>query len=67
MTFYSSRSIYIIYPEQFVHCQMILTKFNSVQCDSTKFVSLTSIIVQRIIFAQCNMFPETVVEEFGQF
>lgn len=67
MTFYSSRSIYIIYPEQSVHCQMILTKFNSVQCDSTKFVSLTSIIVQRIIFAQCYMFPETVVEEFGQF
>lgn len=67
MTFYSSRSIYIIYPEQCVHCRMILTKFNSVQSDRTKFVSLTSIIEQRIIFAQCYMFPETVVEEFGQF
>lgn len=68
MTFYSSRSIYIIYPEQSVHCQMILTKSNLVQSqsDSTKFVSLTSIIVQRIIFAQCYMFPKTVVEEFGQ-
>lgn len=47
---------------------MILTKSNLVQSqsDSTTFVSLTSIIVQRIIFAQCYMFPKTVVEEFGQ-